>query len=168
MHGSTGGSEDIDDRFAARGFENIGAWILGRNMFGPIRGPWRDDAWRGWWGDEPPYHTPVFVLTNYARDSIAMAGGTVFHFVTGGMVDALERAKEAAGERDVRIGGGVATIRQYLEAALIDQLHLAVTPVLLGAGEHLLGGIDVVKLSYRVTEHVASPNALHVVFAKGS
>jgi dihydrofolate reductase len=168
IHGSDGGTTGIDDDFAARGFANIGAWILGRNMFGPVRGPWPDDAWKGWWGENPPYHTPVFVLTNHPRPSIAMAGGTVFHFVTDGINAALTRATEAANGQDVRLGGGVATIRQYLRAALIDEIHLAISPVLLGSGEHLFTDIDAPKLGYRCTEHIATPNATHVVLTRQS
>jgi dihydrofolate reductase len=156
----------VDDDFAARGFENLGAWILGRNMFGPIRGPWPDDEWKGWWGETPPYHVPVFVLTHHARAPITMKGGTTFHFVTDGIHAALERAKEAAGGKDVRLGGGVATIRQYLTAGLIDELHLAVAPTLLGRGELLLAGIDLVSLGYRVTEHVSTEYATHVVLTR--
>ena len=155
-----------DEEFAARGFANIGAWILGRNMFGPVRGPWPDESWEGWWGDSPPYHTPVFVLTHHPRASITMAGGTVFHFVPEGIHVALERALAAANGKDVRIGGGVATIRQYLRAGLIDELHLAISPVLLGAGEHLLADINLPALGYRCTEHVASPRATHVVLSR--
>jgi dihydrofolate reductase len=166
MHGGHGGTTGIDDDFAARGFANIGAWILGRNMFGPIRGPWPDDTWKGWWGDNPPYHTPVFVLTNHPRPSITMDGGTVFHFVSDGIDAALSRATEAAHGQDIRLGGGVATIQQYLRAGLIDELHLAISPVLLGTGEHLFGDIDLVQLGYRCTEHVATENATHVVLHK--
>jgi dihydrofolate reductase len=166
IHGSEGGTTGIDDDFAARGFTNIGAWILGRNMFGPVRGPWPDESWKGWWGENPPYHTPAFVLTNHPRPSIVMDGGTVFHFVTDGINAALARATEAANGKDVRLGGGVATIRQYLCAGLIDEIHLAISPVLLGSGEHLLGGIDAPKLGYQCTEHVASENVTHVVLTK--
>jgi dihydrofolate reductase len=166
VFGSEGGTTGADDDFAARGFANIGAWILGRNMFGPIRGPWRDDAWNGWWGDNPPYHTPVFVLTHHPRAPIEMEGGTTFHFVTGGIHEALERATEAANGRDIRLGGGVATIQQYLRAALVDEMHLAISPVLLGSGEQLFAGIDALKLGYRCTEHVATPSAMHVVLTK--
>jgi dihydrofolate reductase len=166
MFGAEGGSTGTDDDFAARGFENIGAWILGRNMFGPVRGPWPDETWKGWWGDNPPYHVPVFVLTHHPRASFTMSGGTTFHFVTDGIHEALERAREAAGSKDVRVGGGVATIRQYLRAGLIDEMHLAVAPVLLGAGEHLLAGIDAPRLGYECAEHVAMPNATHVVITK--
>ena len=166
MQGKDGGTTGVDDDFAKRGFENLGAWILGRNMFGSVRGPWPDDSWKGWWGDTPPYHTQVFVLTNHARDSISMNGGTTFHFVTDGIDAALERAKEAAKERDVRLGGGVATIRQYLSARLIDEMHLAVSPALLGTGENLFAGIDLVKLGYRCTERVSTLSALHVVLTK--
>jgi dihydrofolate reductase len=166
MFGAEGGSTGTDDEFAARGFRNIGAWILGRNLFGPVRGPWPDDSWKGWWGDEPPYHVPVFVLTHHPRPSLAMNGGTTFHFVTDGIHAALERAFEVAGDRDVRVGGGVATIRQYLQAGLIDEMHLAIAPALLGSGEHLLAGIDTAALGYRCIEHVPTPNATHVVIAK--
>jgi dihydrofolate reductase len=167
MHsGGEGGSTGVDDEFAVRGFANIGAWILGRNMFGPVRGAWPDERWRGWWGDNPPYHCEVFVLTHHARQSFVMEGGTTFHFVTDGIHEALERARAAAGGRDVRLGGGVATIRQYLRAGLIDELHLAFAPVMLGAGEALFNGIDVVKLGYEVTEHAATPSAMHVVLTK--
>ena len=161
------GSTDIDDRFAARGFENVGAWIIGRNMFGPVRGPWPDESWKGWWGDTPPYHCDVFVLTHHARDEITMAGGTVFHFVTDGIDQALTRARAAAGDRDVRIGGGVATIRQYLQQGLIDEMHLAVSPVLLGRGEALFTGLDLPGLGYRVSEHVPTELATHIVLTKG-
>ncbi len=168
MFGSDGGTSGIDDDFASRGFANIGAWILGRNMFGPIRGPWLDDTWKGWWGDTPPYHTPVFVLTHHPRPSIAMAGGTVFHFIADGIHAALERAADASNGRDIRLGGGVATIRQYLGAGLIDEMHLAISPVLLGSGEHLLTGIDLPKLGYQLREHVATANVMHVVLTKTS
>jgi dihydrofolate reductase len=166
MFGSDGGTTGVDDEFAARGFVNIGAWILGRNMFGPIRGPWPDDTWKGWWGDSPPYHTPVFVLTHHPRASIAMDGGTTFHFVTGGIHEALKLATEAAKGRDVRVGGGVAMIQQYLRAALIDEMHLAISPVLLGSGEQLFAGIDASKLGYKCTEHAATPSATHVILSK--
>jgi len=160
------GREDADDAFAARGFENVGAWILGRNMFGPVRGPWPDDAWKGWWGANPPYHVPVFVLTHHPRAPIAMEGGTTFHFVTEGIQAALERARSAARGQDVRLGGGAATIRQYLTAGLVDELHLAVSPVLLGRGEPLLAGLDLVRLGYSCTEHVATDRAMHVVMTR--
>lgn len=166
MFGSDDGSTGSDDDFAARGMANIGAWILGRNMFGPIRGSWLDEKWRGWWGDNPPYHTPVFILTNHPRPSITMNGGTVFHFVTDDIDKVLARATEAAAGKDVRLGGGVATIRQYLRAALIDEMHLAIAPVLLGSGEHLLAGIDMLKLGYQCTEHVATASATHVVLTR--
>jgi len=166
MHGSEGGTTGIDDDFAARGFADIGAWILGRNMFGPIRGPWPDDVWKGWWGDNPPFHTPVFVLTHHPRPSITMAGGTVFHFIADGIRAALERATDAAKGQDIRLGGGVATIRQYLCEGLIDELHLAIAPVLLGSGEHLLTGVELPKLGYHLSEHVATENATHVVLTK--
>jgi dihydrofolate reductase len=166
MFGGDGGTTDVDDEFAARGFNNIGAWILGRNMFGPVRGAWLDDSWRGWWGDNPPYHTPVFVLTNHQRASITMGGGTTFHFVIDGIHAALERAAEAANGQDIRLGGGVATIRQYLRAGLVDEMHLAISPTLLGSGEHLLAGIDTPKLGYECTEHVSTPNVTHIVLTK--
>ena len=164
--GSEGGAAGPDDDFAARGFSNVGAWILGRNMFGPIRGPWPDDTWKGWWGDNPPYHTPVFVLTHHARQSIVMEGGTTFHFVTDGIHKALERAAEAAAGQDVRLGGGVATIRQYLRAGLVDEMHVAIAPVLLGTGENLFAGIDMTALGYRCVEHVPTQHATHVVLRK--
>jgi dihydrofolate reductase len=166
MTKSEGGATGIDDAFAQRGFANIGAWILGRNMFGPVRGPWPDESWRGWWGDEPPYHVPVFVLTHHARAPVTMKGGTTFHFVTGGIEAALQQAREAAAGRDVRLGGGAATIRQYLKAKLIDEMHVAISPVLLGSGEALFAGIDLPALGYRVSEHVTTPNATHVVFSR--
>jgi dihydrofolate reductase len=166
MHGQEGGTIGTDDDFTARGFENIGAWILGRNMFGPIRGNWPDHDWKGWWGENPPYHTPVFVLTNHARPSISMDGDTVFHFVTDGFQAALRRATEAANGSDIRLGGGVSAVRQYLQAALIDEMHLAIAPVLLGSGEHLFAGIDAPKLGYHCTAHVTTKNATHMVFTK--
>jgi dihydrofolate reductase len=166
MTGKEGGTTGIDDDFAQRGFANVGAWILGRNMFGPVRGPWPDENWKGWWGETPPYHCPVFVLTHHARAPLAMKGGTTFHFVTDGIEAALARATEAAGGKDVRLGGGVATIRQYLRAGLVDELHLAISPVLLGAGEHLLAGIDMLKLGYECSEHVGSASATHVVLSR--
>lgn len=166
MHGGEGGSAGVDDEFAARSFEGIGAWILGRNMFGPVRGPWPDESWRGWWGDEPPYHCPVFVLTHHARAPLVMQGGTVFHFVTGGMLAALEQARAAAGGLDVRLGGGAATVRQYLQAGLVDEMHLAVSPVLLGSGEALFAGLDLPALGYRCTRRVATEAATHVVIER--
>ncbi len=162
----TEGTTGVDDDFARRGMENIGAWILGRNMFGPIRGPWPDDAWKGWWGNNPPYHTPIFVLTHHHRESIEMEGGTTFHFVTEGIEQALRRAKEAAGPKDVRLGGGVETIRQYLRARLVDEMHLAISPVVLGSGEHLLNGLDLLALGYQVQEHATSEAAMHVVLKR--
>jgi dihydrofolate reductase len=166
LHGDQGGTTSVDDQFAARGFEGIGAWIMGRNMFGPIRGPWPDEAWRGWWGENPPYHSAVFVLTRHPRAPLRMQGGTEFHFVTGGIHEALQRARGAAGGKDVRLGGGVSAIRQYLEAKLIDLMHLAIAPVLLGSGEHLLTGIDLPALGYQCTEHVPTPAATHVVLTR--
>lgn len=166
MHGDVGGRTGPDDDFAARGFAGIGAWIIGRNMFGPIRGPWPDDSWRGWWGEDPPYHTPVFVLTRYPRPPLRMQGGTEFRFVTSGIEDALRQAVAAAGEQDVRLGGGVSTIRQYLRAGLIDELHLAIAPVLLGSGEHLLESLDLPALGYARRECVPTSAATHVVLTK--
>lgn len=156
----------IDDDFAARGFRNVGAWILGRNMFGPIRGPWPDESWNGWWGDNPPYHMPVFVLTHHARPPLAMEGGTTFHFVTGGAREALGRAREAAAGKDVRIGGGASTIRQYLREGLIDELHIAIAPVLLGSGEPLFEGLDLRALGYACVEFAASEKATHLVLRR--
>jgi dihydrofolate reductase len=167
MHGLPGeGEKGTDNAFAERGFQNIGAWILGRNMFGPVRGPWPDESWKGWWGDEPPYRVPVFVLTHHARRPLEMRGGTVFHFVTDGIHAALERARAAARGRDVRLGGGVATIRQYLEAGLVDEMHLALRPVLLGAGEHLMQGLDLRALGYACAEWAAGERATHAVLRK--
>jgi dihydrofolate reductase len=166
MSGQDGGETGIDDDFVARGFENVGAWILGRNMFGPIRGDWPDDSWKGWWGDEPPYHTDVFVLTHHERAPIKMKGGTTFRFVTEGIHAALERARIAADGKDVRLGGGVATIRQYLQARLIDEMHVAVAPVVLGSGEHLFGGTDHLALGYALSEHTATARASHYVLTK--
>jgi len=164
--GKDDGATGVDDDFAARGFANIGAWIIGRNMFGPIRGPWPDDDWKGWWGDNPPYHVPVFVLTHHPRAPIAMAGGTTFHFVNDGIQAALDRAAEAANGKDVRVGGGVETIRQYLRAGLVDAMHLAFAPVLLGSGEALFADLDLPALGYECTEHVPVPKATHVVLTK--
>ena len=166
QHGSDGGERGVDDDFVAQSFDNIGAWILGRNMFGPVRGPWPDESWQGWWGDTPPYRCPVFVLTHHARAPLEMNGGTVFHFVTGGIGEAWERAREAAAGRDVRLGGGTATVRQYLQAGLLDSLHLAVNPVLLGKGEALFEGLDLPALGYRVNETVAGEGATHVLLSK--
>jgi len=169
MHGAEGGETGADDDFAAKGFDGIGAWILGRNMFGPVRGPWPDESWRGWWGDEPPYHVPAFVLTHYPRAPIEMKGGTVFHFVTDGIHSALRQAREAAGGRDVRLGGGVSTIRQYLTEGLIDELHLVLAPVVLGRGEHLLEGLDLRALGYECATHVPGTRAAaHVTLRKHS
>ncbi|HEX7598016.1 MAG TPA: dihydrofolate reductase family protein [Polyangia bacterium] len=164
MYGGGEGEPGTDDDLSAQGFDNIGAWILGRNMFGPVRGPWPDDSWRGWWGDEPPYHVPVFVLTHHPRAPITMKGGTEFRFVTQGIEAALAQAKEAAGDKDVRLGGGVATIRQYLQARLIDDLHLALSPVVLGQGEHLLGGLDLRALGYTCTKHTPGSRAAAHLF----
>jgi dihydrofolate reductase len=166
LWGQEGGDTGVDDEFAARSFANIGAWILGRNMFGPIRGPWPDESWKGWWGSNPPYHVPVFVLTHHARAPLVMEGGTTFHFVTDGIESALEQARAAAGGKDVRVGGGVATIRQYLSARLIDEMHLAVAPVFLGTGEHLFAGLDLPALGYICTGRVSTPDATHVIVTK--
>jgi dihydrofolate reductase len=166
LYGGEGGTTGPDNDFAERGFENLGAWIMGRNMFGPVRGPWPDDTWKGWWGDNPPYHVPVFVLTHHARAPLTMEGGTTFHFVTGGIHEALKAAKEAAGGTDIRLGGGVATIREYLTARLIDEMHFAISPVLLGKGEHLLAGIDLPGLGYEITERVPTERATHIVLSR--
>ena len=166
MSGGAAGATGVDDDFVARGFSNIGAWILGRNMFGPIRGDWPDDKWKGWWGDDPPFRAPVFVLTHHPRDSFTMAGGTTFHFVTDGIQAALERARQEAGGLDVRLGGGVATIQQYLRAGLVDEMHLAVAPAVLGSGESLFAGLDLAALGYRCSEHVPTANATHVVLTR--
>ncbi|MEP7005267.1 MAG: dihydrofolate reductase family protein [Sphingomonas bacterium] len=166
MFGEEGGSTGIDESYAARSMEGMGAWIMGRNMFGPVRGAWPDDAWKGWWGEEPPYHCPVFVLTHHARAPIEMKGGTVFNFITGGIDEALSLAKAAAGDGDIRIGGGVATIRQYLVAGAIDEVHLAVSPVVLGQGEALFAGLDLPALGYAVTEHARGENAAHIVLTR--
>ncbi len=166
LFGSDGGETGIDNDFAARGFRNIGAWILGRNMFGPVRGPWPDESWKGWWGENPVYHVPVFVLTNHSRPPLVMEGGTTFYFVTEGIHAALERARAAAAGRDVRLGGGPSTIRQYVRERLIDEMHIAIAPVLLGSGEPLFSGLDLPVLGYACTEHVATPNATHVVLSR--
>jgi dihydrofolate reductase len=167
MHGREGGSVGVDDEFAARSMKNFGAFILGRNMFGPVRGPWPDGSWKGWWGDNPPYHAPAFVLTHYERAPLAMEGGTTFHFVTGGIQEALRLAKQAAGDKDVKIGGGVSTVRQYLQAGLIDSMHLALGPVVLGQGEALFTGLDLPALGFSVTEHKATEYATHLVLERG-
>jgi dihydrofolate reductase len=164
--GNDAGDVGIDDEFAARSFDKVGAWIMGRNMFGPVRGPWPDQTWKGWWGDVPPFHGPVFVLTRYPRAPIDMQGGTTFHFVTDGIHAALQRAAIAANGKGIRIGGGVATIQQYLRAGLIDEIHLAISPVVLGSGERLFNDVDLVKLGYRCTEHVATAKATHVVLTR--
>ncbi len=166
MFGKGGGSAGIDDEFAARGFAGIGSWILGRNMFGPVRGAWPDESWRGWWGEEPPYHCPVFVLTHHARPPLEMAGGTTFHFVTDGIHAALARAREAAGGQDVRLGGGVATIREYLTVGLVDEMHLALAPVLLGAGENLWAGLDLHALGYQCTGCTPGEKATHLTVGR--
>lgn len=166
LFGNASGTLGVDEDFAARSFADVGAWILGRNMFGPVRGAWPDDEWKGWWGDEPPYHVPVFVLTHHPRAPIQMHGGTTFHFVTGGIHEALERAREAAAGKNVRIGGGVQTVREYLRAGLIDEMHIAISPVLLGRGEALFADIDLTALGFRCSEHVASAKAMHVVLTR--
>jgi dihydrofolate reductase len=166
MHGQSGGTQGIDNDFSVQAFENVGAWILGRNMFGPVRGPWKDDSWKGWWGDNPPYHTPVFVLTHHLRSPLAMEGGTTFHFVTDGPESALARAKEAANGKDVGIGGGVSVVRQYLTAGRIDEMHLAISPVLLGEGEHLFSGINLAALGYTPLRIVPGQDATHVLIKK--
>lgn len=166
LFGVEGGEDGIDEDFAARGFHNVGAWIMGRNMFGPVRGPWPDESWRGWWGDNPVYHVPVFVLTHHARAPLVMEGGTTFHFVTDGPEAALARAREAAGDKDVRVGGGVNVIQQYLRLRLMDEMHIAMSPVLLGNGERLFEGVNLPALGYACTQVVASPRATHLVFAR--
>jgi dihydrofolate reductase len=168
MHGQDDGETGVDNEITEQGFTGIGAWILGRNMFGPVRGEWPDYSWKGWWGEEPPYHTPVFVLTHYPRPVLRMAGGTDFHFVTEGIHAALELATAAANGRDVRLGGGVSTVREYLRARLIDELHLAIRPVLLGSGEHLWGGLDMSALGYECTRSVAGERATHVFLRKAT
>ncbi len=166
MHGQDGGVDGVDETFAQRALNGFGAFILGRNMFGPQRGAWQDDGWKGWWGANPPYHAPTFILTHHARAPIEMEGGTTFHFITGGIHEALEQAREAAGDLDVKIGGGVSTVRQYLEAGLIDELHFALSPVLLGRGEAMFAGLDLSALSYRVTGSTPSELATHIVIER--
>ncbi len=166
MFGQEGGETDVDDEFAARSFENIGAWIMGRNMFGPIRGPWLDESWKGWWGSNPPYRVPVFVLTHHPRAPIAMEGGTTFRFVTDGIEAAVQQARQAARGKDIRVGGGVSTIRQYLRAGLIDEMHLAMSPVFLGTGENLFEGLDLRALGYACTDRVSTPNTMHLIVTK--
>ncbi len=166
LFGNENGETGVDDAFAARGFLDVGAWILGRNMFGPVRGPWPDESWRGWWGENPVYHMPVFVLTNHPRPPLVMEGGTTFYFLTEGAVVALERAREAAGDKDVRVGGGVNVIQQYLRLRLIDEMHIALSPVLLGAGENLFAGINLPDLGYACTQHAATPRATHIVLTR--
>jgi dihydrofolate reductase len=165
-HGQTGGTAGVDNDFAQRGMKGVGAWIMGRNMFGPVRGAWPDERWRGWWGEDPPYHVPVFVLTHHARAPLTMEGGTVFHFVTGGIHDALRQAQAAAGDRDIQLGGGVSTVRAYLQARLIDEMHFAIAPILLGSGEQLFAGIDLPALGYECAEHAATSAATHVVLRR--
>jgi dihydrofolate reductase len=168
MQGKEGGVEGIDNDFAERSFHNIGAWILGRNMFGPVRGPWPNDDWKGWWGDNPPYHVQVFVLTHHPRASVTMKGGTVFHFITDGIESALEKARKAANGKDIRIGGGVSTIRQFLQAGKIDEMHLAFSPILLGSGEHLFAGMNLPALGFTESETVYGKRAAHVILKKTS
>jgi dihydrofolate reductase len=165
-HGGEGGATGLDDDMVRKGFENVGAWILGRNMFGPVRGPWLDDSWKGWWGDDPVYHTPVFVLTHHARAPIVMQGGTTFHFVTDGIHAALARAKEAAGGKDVRLGGGASTMRQYLRAGLVDDMHFVISPALLGSGERLFDGLDLPALGYELKDQTPSAGAVHIKIGK--
>jgi dihydrofolate reductase len=164
--GQSRGTTGIDNDMAALTFENVGAWIMGRNTFGPVRGAWKDDSWNGWWGDNPPFHTPVFVLTHHARAPVAMEGGNTFYFVTDGLESALRKAKEAAKGKDVRVGGGVSVLRQYLVAGQIDEMHLAVAPVLLGEGEHLFSGINLAQLGYAPFRTVCGENATHVFIKK--
>ena len=166
MHGQDGGSEGTDNDFAGRAMEGFGAFILGRNMFGPIRGDWGDGSWKGWWGDNPPYHAPTFVLTHHPRPPLVMEGGTTFHFVTDGIEAALDQAKRAAGTKDVKIGGGVATARAYLQAGLVDEIHYVISPVLLGRGEAMFAGIDLLSLGFKVVEHVQTDAAMHVMLSR--
>src|SRR5687768_14966741 len=171
MGGKNDGTEGIDNDFVEKAFENVGAWIMGRNMFGPIRGNWTDNEWKGWWGENPPYHVPVFVLTHHPRESVSMKGGTVFHFITDGIESALEKARKAANGKDIRIGGGVSTIRQFLEAGYIDEMHLAVSPVFLGSGEHLFAGpdsyrVDLPKLGFTETKTMYGKGAAHVILRR--
>lgn len=166
LFGSDSGESGVDDEFAARGFSNVGAWILGRNMFGPVRGPWPDESWRGWWGENPVYRAPVFVLTHHARAPLVMEGGTTFHFVTEGPDAALARARDAARGKDVRVGGGVHAIQQYLRSRLIDEMHIAISPVVLGAGERLFEDVNLPALGYACTQHVATSRATHLVFSR--
>jgi len=166
IYGKGEGTEETDNEFAERSFENLGAWIMGRNMFGPIRGPWQNDEWKGWWGENPPYHVPIFVLTHHPKEPLIMKGETVFHFVTDGIESALEKARRAANGKDIRIGGGASTIRQFLQAGYIDEIHLAFSPVFLGSGEHLFDGIDLAKLGFRLTQTAYGKNAVHVILEK--
>lgn len=166
MIGQPGGTTGVDNQFASRGFDGIGANIMGRNMFGPVRGPWKDEEWKGWWGPNPPYHSPVFVLTHHKREPLVMEGGTTFYFVTDGIESALKQAQKAAGGKDIRLNGGVSVIRQYLSKSLVDYMHLAVSPKLLGAGENLFAGLDLVRLGYTVKQSVAGENANHVIIEK--
>ncbi len=168
MFGKTGISEGADAKYAAAGNSGFGAFILGRNMFGPVRGDWPDDTWKGWWGENPPYHAPTFILTHYPRDPIVMEGGTTFHFITGGIEEALNQARAAAGDKDIKIGGGVSTVRQYIQAGLVDEIHFAISPVMLGSGEAMFTGIDLPALGYTVTAHEATDAATHIVLTKSS
>ncbi len=167
MGNNDGGTEGADNDFAEKSMQNIGAWIMGRNMFGPVRGPWTDEEWKGWWGEQPPYHVPVFVLTHHARKPIGMKGGTTFHFVTGGIDVAMEEARKVANGKDIRIGGGVSTIRQFLQAGYIDEIHLAVSPVFLGAGEHLFSGLDMSALGFNQVQKIDGEKATHIILSKG-
>ena len=166
MHGGSGGQRNIDNDFARRSFDNVGAWIIGRNMFSPFRGPWQDDSWKGWWGQNPPYHVPVFVLTHHARPALPMEGGTTFHFITDGFQQALSAAKAAAGDKDIRIGGGVSVIRQYLAAGLIDEMHIALAPVTLGSGENLFQGLDLAACGLGRVQLVPGIGAMHVIISR--
>lgn len=168
MQGNDAGETGVDNDIAEQGFDNLGAWIIGRNMFGPVRGPWPDESWKGWWGEEPPYHVPVFVLTHHARDPLAMKGGTVFYFVTDGIESAVEKARAAANGKDVRVGGGAATVRQLLSTSRIDEMHLAVGSALLGRGEHLFHGLDMHALGYRCHKVIAGERATHMFLRKAS
>jgi dihydrofolate reductase len=168
LFGKEGGTEGVDNGFAEKSMENIGAWIMGRNMFTPSRGPWTDDEWKGWWGDEPPYHGPTYILTHHARDPIEMKGGTTFYFITGGIEAALAEAKKAANGKDIRILGGVSTLRQFLQAGCIDEMHFVISPVFLGFGEHLFSGIDMSRLGFDQIQKIEGENATHIMLRKSN
>jgi len=166
MGNKDGGTEGVDNDFAEKSMQNIGAWIMGRNMFGPVRGTWMDNEWKGWWGEQPPYHVPVFVLTHHARKPIEMKGGTTFHFITGGIDVAMQEARKVTNGKDIRIGGGVSTIRQFLQAGYIDEIHIAVSPVFLGSGEHLFSGLDMSALGFNKVQKINGEEATHIILTK--